>query len=412
MTVNFNLRSTKDTSTSINLLIYFQSRKFKFSTGQKVKSRYWNSASQRAREHYDYVEALMINSELNRIEKEVHKELNRIKISGNAVSIDTFKSIIQRIISAEIIDVGIKPFWEYFEDYYEYKFDRVCKDVMKDINYSLRKHLTVAEKSYGQTLTFDLLKVQMDGFVDHLEHYLMYEAVGAKGEPGLAINTVGKTMKNLKALLNWCFDKDITPRFSLKHMVTRTEEPESIFLNEDEICLIEQTEADGPQQAIVKDLFLIGCETGLRFSDFTKIKPHHISQSNLRLYQSKTKKKVTIPVSERFKNILEKYNYDLPEFKNITEFNKHIRAVVERAGITENVTRLCRKGTTEVTKVFKKYELVSSHTARRSFCTNKFIKGLPAQAVMQFSGHKSERTFMRYLKIDSELAAEKYREYF
>jgi integrase len=216
----------------------------------------------------------------------------------------------------------------------------------------------------------------------------------------------------LKALLNWCFDKDITPRFSLKHIVTRTEEPETIYLNEDEIRLIEQTEPDCQQQDVVKDLFLIGCETGLRFSDFTKIKPHHILQKDIKIYQRKTKNKVTIPISARFRAILEKYNYELPEFNNITEFNKHIRALVERAGINENVTRMRRRGTTEVTEVFKKYELVSSHTARRSFCTNKFIKGMRTEAIMQFSGHKSERTFMRYLKIDSELAAEKYREFF
>jgi integrase len=412
MRVNFNLRSKTATTTSIHLIIYYGGLRLKFSTKQSVKTRYWNQTTQRAREHSDYIEALLINSELNRIEKETQTQLNRISISGNAISLDSFKALIQNVISAQVIDVGIKPFWEYFEDFYEYKFDRVCKDVMKDIHYSLRKHLTAAEKSYGKPITFDLLKVQIDGFVDHLEHYLMYEAIGAKGEPGLAINTVGKTMKNLKALLNWCFDKDITPRFSLKHIVTRTEEPETIYLNEDEIRLIEQTEPDCQQQDVVKDLFLIGCETGLRFSDFTKIKPHHILQKDIKIYQRKTKNKVTIPISARFRAILEKYNYELPEFNNITEFNKHIRALVERAGINENVTRMRRRGTTEVTEVFKKYELVSSHTARRSFCTNKFIKGMRTEAIMQFSGHKSERTFMRYLKIDSELAAEKYREFF
>jgi integrase len=55
---------------------------------------------------------------------------------------------------------------------------------------------------------------------------------------------------------------------------------------------------------------------------------------------------------------------------------------------------------------------VSSHTCRRTFCTLKFLKGMPAQAIMKFTGHTSERNFLKYLKLDAELTAQKYRGYF
>ena len=64
----------------------------------------------------------------------------------------------------------------------------------------------------------------------------------------------------------------------------------------------------------------------------------------------------------------------------------------------------------EITKA--KWEMVSSHTCRRTFCTLKFLKGMPAMAIMKFSGHKSERSFMKYLKLEAEVTAKKYREYF
>lgn len=60
----------------------------------------------------------------------------------------------------------------------------------------------------------------------------------------------------------------------------------------------------------------------------------------------------------------------------------------------------------------KKYELVTSHTCRRTFCTLKFLKDMPAIAIMKFSGHKTENSFMRYLKLDAEVAAKKYRSFF
>lgn len=60
----------------------------------------------------------------------------------------------------------------------------------------------------------------------------------------------------------------------------------------------------------------------------------------------------------------------------------------------------------------KKFEEVSSHSCRRTFCTLKFLKGMPAQVIMKFSGHKSERSFLKYLKLDAELTANKYGEFF
>jgi hypothetical protein len=59
-----------------------------------------------------------------------------------------------------------------------------------------------------------------------------------------------------------------------------------------------------------------------------------------------------------------------------------------------------------------RYEEVYSHTCRRTYCTLKFLKGMPAQAVMKFSGHQTERNFLKYLKLDAELTATKYKGFF
>lgn len=60
----------------------------------------------------------------------------------------------------------------------------------------------------------------------------------------------------------------------------------------------------------------------------------------------------------------------------------------------------------------QKWELVSSHTCRRTFCTLKFLSGMPPMAIMKFSGHSSEKNFLKYLKLDAELNADKFKEFF
>ena len=55
---------------------------------------------------------------------------------------------------------------------------------------------------------------------------------------------------------------------------------------------------------------------------------------------------------------------------------------------------------------YKKYELVSTHTARRSGATNMYIAVIPTLAIMKITGHKTEKAFLKYIKISEEENAE------
>ena len=141
-------------------------------------------------------------------------------------------------------------------------------------------------------------------------------------------------------------------------------------------------------------------------------------REELHIVPKKTKKqgvkKVIIPLSERFKRILEKYDGVLPNHdkNHITNFNKMIREICESLNMKDEI-KFYREIAGKTIKVTKyKFEEVSSHTCRRTFCTLKFLKGMPAQAIMKFTGHTSERNFLKYLKLDAELTAQKYKGYF
>jgi hypothetical protein len=61
---------------------------------------------------------------------------------------------------------------------------------------------------------------------------------------------------------------------------------------------------------------------------------------------------------------------------------------------------------------FNKQEFVSSHAARKSFCTSKFIKSLLASVIVKLSGRNNERSFLKYLKVGAEVVAKKYKAFF
>ncbi len=80
------------------------------------------------------------------------------------------------------------------------------------------------------------------------------------------------------------------------------------------------------------------------------------------------------------------------------------------AGITEEVEKTITKGGITRTTKYKKWKMVGTHTARRSFATNMYKRGIPTITIMAITGHKTETSFLKYIKITPREHAEKMRE--
>ncbi len=409
-TVKFNLKDNNVTKASVIMLLFnYDNKRLKLSTGYSVPPKYWNNKSQRVREVMEYFGHTEINEgleDLSRLILKVYSDnlKNGIQLEPEALKKEVLK---QRESPKQVLSTTV--FWNTFNDFVEYK--RTTLPDIKDYDNSLRKHLLAAEKIFGAPLNFALMKNRSNGFIEKFDHYLTYKAVNSKGEKGLTVNTIGKQYKNLKVFLNWCFEREITPTFSLKHLVTKSEEVDSIYLTETELKKIFDLKIDDPIKKVVRDLFIIGCETGLRFSDFSRLESHHIKDDRIEIFQKKVSKKVIVPIcTDPLIALLKKYKNKPPHFESITEFNRMIRDICETAKITEQVTMLRTNATVKKEVVSRKFELVSSHTCRSSFCTNHFLNGMPVTLIMAISGHKTERAFMRYLKIDNSKKVDMFRE--
>ena len=158
----------------------------------------------------------------------------------------------------------------------------------------------------------------------------------------------------------------------------------------------------------VRDMFIIGCYTGLRFSDIINIKPEHINDGMIEITQVKTKEKVAIPMTKEVERLLSKYNNSLHKISN-QKFDDYLYDVVTKCeGLEIEVTKKTIQGGKQIVIKKPKYEFVTSHTARRSFATNEYMaKGLSVHDIMSITGHKTEKSFYKYIRQTPKENAER-----
>lgn len=176
---------------------------------------------------------------------------------------------------------------------------------------------------------------------------------------------------------------------------------DGVFLDWTELSKVYHLDLSGhPQLEKYRDLFVVGCLTGFRFSDYSNLQFDEYQNGMLHVIQKKTLAPVIVPLRAEAKAILiDKYRIQMPKISHV-KFNKYIKEVVRLAGIKAPVKMTHRKGTALMEETRPKYAWVSSHTCRRSFCTNEYLAGTPVELIMAVSGHKSEKSFRRYIKAD------------
>ncbi len=196
--------------------------------------------------------------------------------------------------------------------YIEEKKSKVSTDQIKDYK-SLKKHLTNFKKHSSQPVTFRNLNLK---FYNEFMDYLFYKAEKPNGTVGLLTNSAGKVVRLLKGFVNYQIAKGTIPAIDLTHFKVVEEETDAIYLGENELAKIYNLNlSDDKELEEIRDIFIVGCFTGLRYSDLSILSPEHIDIANktINLKQRKVHKAVIIPMIDYVPDILEKYDYDLPK---------------------------------------------------------------------------------------------------
>lgn len=210
-------------------------------------------------------------------------------------------------------------------------------------------------------------------------------------------NTVGTHIKKLKAVMSEGLKRKLHNNTDFLNFTNIQEEIININLTEQEIANLQKCKLNG-QAEQVRDIFVLGCYVAQRHSDYSRISKKDIQGDYLVILQQKTKHRITIPLHPIAKEILEKYNGELPKISQ-TIFNRTIKEIAKFAKIRQKVFVREIKGGKTTEKYVEKWELISSHTARKSGVTNALRAGVPLEDCMYLAGIKSETVFRRYVGI-------------
>lgn len=216
-------------------------------------------------------------------------------------------------------------------------------------------------------------------------------------------NYFSKIITIIKTYMNWALDREYHSNLAFKKFKASENEIEVIYLTMDELLKLYNFEFESKRLEHVKDTYCFGCFTGLRFSDIAQLKASNIFDDHIKLNIKKTKTiDHKIPLNQYSESVLEKYKdtiYEPLPVISSQKFNKYLKECCELAGIDTPTTITRYFGQKRIDKTVPKYELITSHTARKTFVTNSLILGMNQMVVRNITGHKKEDSFRRYVKI-------------
>ena len=221
----------------------------------------------------------------------------------------------------------------------------------------------------------------------------------------LAKNTVANLMAKLKSIIRRAHSAGLTP-YSGMGMPISKELTTAVFSSIEEIKALHRLDCSwnyGRER--VKDLYVLNCFAGMRIMDLLDFAADPRSYIHMmdgvtviRYISRKTQSEAVIPLSKIGAEILDRRNWDFGKKFSYQVFNKHIKKAFREAGVTENIRMVRTVGGVRKETVRAKCELISSHTARRTFATLVELHDLQRSSIMQMTGHMTESSYLTYVR--------------
>lgn len=308
---------------------------------------------------------------------------------------------------------GTKPARESLTDYIA-RFAREMEDGTRLNNNKLRYGYSTIKNYKGFIVQFDeFCKARRKRYnFNDIDIKFYDDFVAWFTTKDYSVNTIGRHVKELKIIMRAAREEGLHDNGTIESRKFRvlTAEVDNIYLTESEIKAISDLDLSGDRhKEVARDVFVVGCYTAQRFSDYSAINEGNIrtlegGQTVIDLKQQKTGNHVVIPARPELLEILAKYDKRLPKSYE-QKVNKYIKEVAREAGITEKIEISYVENGEKKTRIVEKCDLVKTHTARRSGATNMYLAKIPTIAIMKITGHKTEKEFMKYIKITEEETA-------
>ena len=354
-------------------------QKIRLSTGITIKTEHWNETHKvLLKTHPDY---LFTSQKLLAFTSIVAREM--MKAEANEEDLDTLKAAILtamgRADNTTAYNKGVLKFYKWW-----------AMNSFGDHNPTRQNwnHYVVFEEfCRKKEIAFE--------DVDY-EFYLKFKAF-LDNNKGYKPNTTATHLRDLKAVMSEARNRGMHNSTNYLAIKKKFENVDTTYMTIEEINKLYKYKLTGVK-AMARDLFVLGCHTAMRYSDYSQLTIAHIAKGNITYRTQKTDETVIIPAHPRVIEILEKWGGSAPKVSN-TSLNKMIKEICQEMKIFNDLVPV-REG--KEVKYMERWSIISTHTARRSGATNMYLSKIPVQSIMKITGHTTEDSFMKYLRITKE----------
>lgn len=412
MAVNFYLdsRPDKNGDLTIRVSISMFGKRLVTSSGHRISESKWNFDKQEVKRGCNNSKgatSIVINSHLKGISSHF-ADIESKGISDNE-KIDLRKEFAVNFRRKKAISQKEKTFFDYFD---EFTKEMGCKNDWTEATFqkfaSLKKHL----ENFDSKINFS--KLDEKG-LDSLIEYFRNVPIG-KNTIGMRNSTIGKQIGFLKWFLRWVTSKNYNTEIAFQSYRPnlKSYEKRVVFLEWDELMSVYNAEIPDNKKYLerVRDVFCFCCFTSLRYSDVANLKRSDVFKEYISITTIKTADNLKIDLNDYSKAILSKYknksfphNNALPVISN-QRMNEYLKELGKLCNIDKQITITYFKGNKRYDEVYSKYELLGTHTGRRTFICNALILGIAPQIVMKWTGHSDYKAMKPYIDIADNAKSE------
>lgn len=209
----------------------------------------------------------------------------------------------------------------------------------------------------------------------------------------------GLCQKSVRRYLCWfsivmaMFEEEVElPKNWRKYLHVADDISQNAFLTEEELAKIMAYKPENENERYIKNSFLLGALTGARHSDYMAFTEKNIKDGWLNYVSQKTKKEANVPANDYILKLIREKSRLSVELSDVA-INNIIRRICAKSGITEEI-QLYQKGKYQIKP---KYEFLASHSSRRSFATNLYLRGADIYQIMKLMGHSNTQVTEGYI---------------
>ena len=395
MKVSFYLDSKPSQSGRKAIWCYIREKNktLAINTEQSVLLEYWDKSTHRTDPHYTKDKIIKgslnsINQFLNAFEAKIYDIVRGVRSKDFSAGFNAVTEEIKKQFNRKDVD-----FFAIYDEFLSIKRLKVTKQSLIKLK-RIKTLLEEYQKANRERLDFEKVTPL---FLSKFYSFLI-------NEKNMLNNTANKNMQFFKSFLIWANDNNFTDNNSYRSFKSKTEQTEIIFLTEAELMKLYNLKLDDTRLDRVRDLFVFQCFTGVRHSDIRNISREDINRGTWQVRTQKTHQIIEIPLNSLALSILAKYRefpQPLPVISN-QKMNSYLKELCEIAGINDLIKTTKYQGSERIVNTYKKYEVIGTHTARRTFISLSLRKGMKPDVIMRITGHTTYRMMAKYLKIDDE----------